>query len=62
MNNSNHCQSKFWDNFFLKRKHKKTDLDWGFKWLKPHIDFLKQNHVKNILIVKELYQKKINER
>ena len=46
-----YCYSKFWDGFFLKRKSREKDLDWGFEWLKPHVDFLKQKGVKKILDV-----------
>lgn len=41
--------SRFWDNYFLERKCRKKDLHWGFEWLRPHIGFLKQRHVKKIL-------------
>ncbi len=41
--------SEFWDNYFLKRKDRNQDLEWGFSWLRPHIAFLRDNQVKKIL-------------
>ena len=46
-----YCYSEFWDNVFLKRRDSKEDLDWGFDWLRPRIDFLTTKRVKKILDV-----------
>jgi ubiquinone/menaquinone biosynthesis C-methylase UbiE len=41
--------AEFWNQFFQERKQSNRDLDWGLGWLKPHLEYLRENNISKIV-------------